>query len=210
LLLSNGFALNYDEPCAVNPEQLARAQTLSNALDHRRIGQKTNCLRCSGWLHFAPVVLLKIAQSQQLMLDENSVRNRNSLREYVQDKGDELLTIIAQGNSLLTRSAAIRFAHLEKSLNRSVLTDNGAILKTIGIFACAELGRTSLIPRRLPASGALCDKGHNEQHLANHLEKIEGLPLHFTVRGNPSRKFMPYWQVSDEEFTCYTAVSSSA
>ena len=50
------------------------------------------------------------------------------------------------------------------------------------------------------------DSGHDAEHLANHLEPIEGLPLHFTVRGNPGPKFMPYWQVSGEEFTCYPAI----
>ncbi len=54
------------------------------------------------------------------------------------------------------------------------------------------------------------DKGHDAEHLANHLEKVEGSPLHFAVRGNPGQKFIPYWQVSDEEFTCYPAVSSLA
>ena len=54
------------------------------------------------------------------------------------------------------------------------------------------------------------DKGHSEEHLADHLEKIEGSPLHFAVRGNPGQKFMPYWQVSDEEFTCYPSVNSLA
>jgi len=54
------------------------------------------------------------------------------------------------------------------------------------------------------------DKGHGAEHLANHLEIIEGLPLHFAVRGNPGQKFMPYWQVSEEEFTCYPAISSLA
>jgi DUF1680 family protein len=54
------------------------------------------------------------------------------------------------------------------------------------------------------------DKGQDAGHLANHMEKIEGLPLHFAVRGNPGQKLMPYWQVSDEEFTCYPAVSSIA
>ena len=54
------------------------------------------------------------------------------------------------------------------------------------------------------------DKGHGAEHLADRLEKIEGSPLHFTIRGNPGQKFMPYWQVSDEEFTCYPAVNSFA
>jgi len=54
------------------------------------------------------------------------------------------------------------------------------------------------------------DSGQNAEHLAQHLEPIEGSPLHFSVRGNPGQKLMPYWQVSDEEFTCYPAVKSLA
>jgi hypothetical protein len=54
------------------------------------------------------------------------------------------------------------------------------------------------------------DSGHDAEHLARHLEPIEGLPLHFTVRGNPGQKFMPYWQVSEEEFTCYPTIHSLA
>lgn len=52
------------------------------------------------------------------------------------------------------------------------------------------------------------DQGHDAEYLANQLEPIADLPLHFAVRGNPGRRFMPYWQVSEEEFTCYPAVSS--
>ncbi len=52
------------------------------------------------------------------------------------------------------------------------------------------------------------DPGHDADHLADHLEPIAGLPLHFTVRDNPDQKFMPYWQVSDEEFTCYPTIHS--
>jgi hypothetical protein len=48
--------------------------------------------------------------------------------------------------------------------------------------------------------------GHDAEHLANHLEPIAGLPLHFAVRGNPGQKLIPYWQVSDEEFTCYPTI----
>jgi uncharacterized protein len=48
--------------------------------------------------------------------------------------------------------------------------------------------------------------GHEAQYLANYLEPIEGAPLHFTVRGNPGQKLMPYWQIADEEFTCYPVV----
>jgi hypothetical protein len=54
------------------------------------------------------------------------------------------------------------------------------------------------------------DSGHEVEHLANHLEPIDGSPLHFSVRGNPGQKFMPYWSISEEEFTCYPRVSVRA
>ncbi|MEO8736236.1 MAG: beta-L-arabinofuranosidase domain-containing protein, partial [Edaphobacter sp.] len=54
------------------------------------------------------------------------------------------------------------------------------------------------------------DKGHDAEHLANHLEPIAGSPLHFAVRGNPGQIFMPYWLISEEEFTCYPAVVARA
>lgn len=42
--------------------------------------------------------------------------------------------------------------------------------------------------------------------LAQLLEPIDSSPLRFNVRGNPGLKFMPYWQITEEEFTCYPAV----
>jgi DUF1680 family protein len=33
--------------------------------------------------------------------------------------------------------------------------------------------------------------------------------LHFTVAGNPDIVYMPYWQVEDQEFTCFPVISSS-
>ena len=54
------------------------------------------------------------------------------------------------------------------------------------------------------------DSGRDAEHLANHLEPIEGSPLHFTVRGNSGQKFMPYWQVTEEEFTCFPTIHSLA
>ena len=50
------------------------------------------------------------------------------------------------------------------------------------------------------------DPGTNQ--LAQLLEPIAGSPLHFSVRGNPGLKFMPYWQIQEEEFTCYPAVQT--
>jgi uncharacterized protein len=49
---------------------------------------------------------------------------------------------------------------------------------------------------------------HDAAQLASQLEPIKDMPLHFTVRGNSEVKFMPYWQVSQEEFTCYPSVRS--
>ena len=48
--------------------------------------------------------------------------------------------------------------------------------------------------------------GQNPEVLAQLLEPIAGSPLHFSVRGIPNLKFMPYWQITEEEFTCYPAV----
>lgn len=52
------------------------------------------------------------------------------------------------------------------------------------------------------------DKGHDADHLADHLESIDGSPLHFTVRGNADQMFMPYSQISEEEFTCYPQITA--
>jgi len=51
------------------------------------------------------------------------------------------------------------------------------------------------------------DRGREVAHLSNQLEAVTGSPLHFTVRGNPGQKLMPYWQVAGEEFTCYPTVT---
>jgi DUF1680 family protein len=52
------------------------------------------------------------------------------------------------------------------------------------------------------------EKGHEAEDLVNHLEPVEGSPLHFTVRDNPGQKLMPYWQIAEEEFTCYPALTA--
>jgi uncharacterized protein len=52
------------------------------------------------------------------------------------------------------------------------------------------------------------DSGHDASYLADLLQPIPGEPLHFTVRLNPGQKFIPYWQVSEEVFTCYPTVHS--
>lgn len=54
------------------------------------------------------------------------------------------------------------------------------------------------------------DSGHDLEDLSEYFHPIEGSPLHFSVRGNPGQKFIPYWQVADEEFTCYPQVKNLA
>jgi uncharacterized protein len=54
----------------------------------------------------------------------------------------------------------------------------------------------------------LVDSGQKAEHLANQLEPIDGAPLHFAVSGNSGQKFIPYWQISEEEFTCFPVVTS--
>jgi DUF1680 family protein len=54
------------------------------------------------------------------------------------------------------------------------------------------------------------DKGQTAEDLASHLEPIADSLLHFSVRGNPGQTLMPYWLVSEEEFTCYPAVTIRA
>jgi len=48
---------------------------------------------------------------------------------------------------------------------------------------------------------------HEPEALAELFQPIEGSPLHFAVRGDGDHKFVPYWQVSEEEFTCYPLVT---
>jgi uncharacterized protein len=50
---------------------------------------------------------------------------------------------------------------------------------------------------------------HSEQ-LAARLLPIDGEPLHFSVRDNPGMKFIPYFEVAQEEFTCFPAVAEKA
>lgn len=54
------------------------------------------------------------------------------------------------------------------------------------------------------------EHGHGLEDLAEYLQPIEGKPLQFTVRGNPGQRFIPYWQLSDQEFTCYPQVNDLA
>ncbi len=51
------------------------------------------------------------------------------------------------------------------------------------------------------------DKGSTPEALGDLLESVSGSPLHFTLRGSPDKKFMPYYQISNEKFTCYPTIS---
>ena len=54
------------------------------------------------------------------------------------------------------------------------------------------------------------EKGSDPESLGRHLDSIAGAPLHYTLRENPARKIVPYFQVADEFFTCYPVISVSA
>jgi DUF1680 family protein len=84
-----------------------------------------------------------------------------------------------------------------------------------GVNQIAEKSRFSIEygPILLAAVGSLntelfIDKGSEPQNLAGYLQPVEGTPLHFTVRGNPGCRLMPYWQIAEEEFTCYPTITA--
>ncbi len=55
---------------------------------------------------------------------------------------------------------------------------------------------------RLPGSS-------RPEDLPGHLKAQAGAPLHFDVDGNPHLTYMPYYQVAEEEFTCFPAIESA-
>lgn len=52
---------------------------------------------------------------------------------------------------------------------------------------------------RLPA-------GSSGAELGRHLVARADAPLQYTVEGNPGVTYVPYWQVEDEEFTCFPVI----
>ena len=40
-------------------------------------------------------------------------------------------------------------------------------------------------------------------NLIGSLSPVSGSPLEFTVAGHPNCKYMPYWQIESETFTCF-------
>jgi uncharacterized protein len=70
-------------------------------------------------------------------------------------------------------------------------------------------------PILLAAVGAanadlLVEKGSAPESLADQIEPIAGSARHFALRGNPGQKLMPYYQISNEKFTCYPTISMRA
>ncbi|MGC2404174.1 MAG: beta-L-arabinofuranosidase domain-containing protein [Acidobacteriaceae bacterium] len=73
-----------------------------------------------------------------------------------------------------------------------------------------EYGPILLAAVGSPEVDLVLEKGKGAESLADHLEADGASPLHFTMRGNLGQKFIPYWQVSSEEFTCFPCVSETA
>jgi DUF1680 family protein len=46
------------------------------------------------------------------------------------------------------------------------------------------------------------------EQLIHSLRPIDGEPLHFSIRGNTTHQYMPYWLVSDQTFTCFPVMAS--
>jgi len=60
------------------------------------------------------------------------------------------------------------------------------------------------------SNATLSIDAHDPEALAEMLQPIEGSPLRFAVRGHADQKFAPYWQISEEEFTCYPLITNLA
>jgi hypothetical protein len=48
--------------------------------------------------------------------------------------------------------------------------------------------------------------GQHYEDLLTQLKPQPSQPLHFTVEHNPGIKYMPYWQVTDQSFTCFPVI----
>jgi DUF1680 family protein len=44
--------------------------------------------------------------------------------------------------------------------------------------------------------------------LTSRLDPVAGQPLHFAVRGIPDARYIPYWQIRQESFTCFPTLRS--
>jgi hypothetical protein len=70
---------------------------------------------------------------------------------------------------------------------------------TYGPLLYAAVGSKDAV-LRVPA-------GAPAEALIHELKPKPGSPLHFTLAGDPNTEFMPYWQVADEEFTCFPVIA---
>ena len=50
------------------------------------------------------------------------------------------------------------------------------------------------------------EHGSEAADVARQFTPVEGKPLHFTMRGQDGLTLMPYWQIAEEEFTCFPTV----
>lgn len=50
------------------------------------------------------------------------------------------------------------------------------------------------------------EHGSEAADVARQFTPVEGKPLHFTMRGQDGLTLMPYWQIVEEEFTCFPTV----
>lgn len=71
---------------------------------------------------------------------------------------------------------------------------------TYGPFLYAAIGSKDAV---LHVEG-----GSRAEDLVKQLSPKPGAPLHFNVAGNPNTVYVPYWQVNDEEFTCFPVVET--
>ena len=47
------------------------------------------------------------------------------------------------------------------------------------------------------------------EDIIRHLKPIDNQPLHFAIEGDPRHKYMPYWQINEELFTCFPVLKTS-
>lgn len=47
------------------------------------------------------------------------------------------------------------------------------------------------------------EHGSNPAQFAEQLGPVQGAPLHFSIHGHDGLTLMPYWQIAEEEFTCF-------
>ncbi len=73
-----------------------------------------------------------------------------------------------------------------------------------------EYGPVLLAAVGSPKAAITLDHGHEALDLGEYLQPIAGSPLHYSVRGNAGQKLAPYWQIQEEEFTCYPLVKNPA